>query len=191
MLLALTFTYGQRAAEREVKAATALAEHYHVPHQVIALPFLAGITKTSLVNVVENIPDASLEELDLDRRASTARVWVPNRNGLFINIAAAFAEALEGDTVVAGFNREEALAFPDNSSEFVAAANAALSYSTLSQVRVMSFTQEMDKENIIRLGQQLGVPMHLTWSCYYGGETPCGRCESCRRVRRAWEGVAG
>lgn len=189
VLLALTFTYGQRAAAREVQAATALAGHYRVPHQVIALPFLAGITRTSLVDGAEDIPAGSLEELDRDRRTSTAKVWVPNRNGLFINIAAAFAEAMEGDTVLTGFNREEGAAFPDNSPDFVTAANAALGYSTLSQVRVVSFTQEMDKAGIIRLGQRLAVPLHLTWSCYYGEETPCGRCESCRRVRRAWEGV--
>ncbi|TDA69817.1 MAG: 7-cyano-7-deazaguanine synthase QueC [Clostridia bacterium] len=191
VILGLTFAYGQRAAAREANASAQLAAHFGVPHRVIALPFLGDITRTSLVNVEANIPEAGLEELEQDRLASTARVWVPNRNGLFINIAASFAEALEGDTVVAGFNREEGAAFPDNSPDFVAAANVALGYSTLSRVRVKCFTQEMDKADIVRLGRELGVPLTLTWSCYYGGEVPCGRCESCRRVKRAWEMVAG
>lgn len=185
--LCLTMDYGQRAAKREIAAAAALAEYYHLAHRVIKLPFLTEITRTSLVNIFENIPEPAEKSLDDPREAAAtaASVWVPNRNGLFINIAACFAESLDCEQVVTGFNREEAATFPDNSIDFTLSINQSLAYSTANGVRVVSYTQRLNKEEIVRLGQRLGVPWHLIWSCYYGGETMCGRCESCRRLVRA------
>uniref|UniRef100_A0A7C2E2Q7 7-cyano-7-deazaguanine synthase n=1 Tax=Ammonifex degensii TaxID=42838 RepID=A0A7C2E2Q7_9THEO len=186
VVLALTFDYGQQAAKREIQAAAALARHYGVPHRVIYLPFLREITTAALITG-EDLPepeDAALD--DPVQAAATARqVWVPNRNGIFLNIAAAFAEYLDATAVVAGFNREEAASFPDNSAAFVTAVTAALRYSTLNRVRVVSYTQHLNKTEIARLGMRLGVPLALVWSCYRGGAAVCGRCESCRRFSRA------
>ena len=119
----------------------------------------------------------------------TARaVWIPNRNGVFLNIAACFAEALEADLIIAGFNAEEAATFPDNSPPFVRAINRAFAFSTLRRPRVKSYTEKMTKREIVVLGRKLGVPLDLVWSCYRGGAKPCGRCESCARLRRAMRG---
>lgn len=184
--LCLTFDYGQQAAAREIEAAQALSLHYGVQQQTIELPFLRGITTTALVSG-ENLPEpGSLELDDPERSAANAlRVWVPNRNGIFINIAAAYAEQLGASTVVAGFNREEAATFADNSAAFAAAATVALGYSTRNGVRVISYTQHLDKAEIAELGKRLGVPFGLIWSCYRGEKEMCGRCESCRRFYRA------
>ncbi|MCS5695867.1 7-cyano-7-deazaguanine synthase QueC [Desulfofundulus thermocisternus] len=184
--LCLTIDYGQRAAAKEIAAAQALAAHYNLAHRVISLPFLADVTTTSLVNRKVIIPEPE-GELDNPQQARTRAkaVWVPNRNALFINIAACFAEALGCEQVVTGFNREEAAAFPDNSIDFIEAINLSLSYSTANKIRVVSYTARLNKTEIVRLGQRLKIPWHLLWSCYYGGETMCGRCESCRRFMRA------
>jgi 7-cyano-7-deazaguanine synthase len=186
VVLNLTFDYGQQAARREIEAAAALSRHYGVPHRVVALPFLGEITTTALVTG-EDLPEPETAALDDPAQAAVmaARVWVPNRNGIFLNVAAAFAEHLCANAVVAGFNREEAATFPDNSAGFVAAATAALRYSTLNGVRVVSYTQHLDKVEIVRLGMRLGLPFDLVWSCYRGGPEACGRCESCRRFSRA------
>ncbi|MCL6638357.1 MAG: 7-cyano-7-deazaguanine synthase QueC [Firmicutes bacterium] len=185
--LTLTFHYGQRAAAKEIEAAGNLASFYRLPHRVVELPFLQEITKTALVSKKEELPEPEERELD-DLPAATATaasVWVPNRNGLFINIAASFAEALGCERVVTGFNREEAATFPDNSAEFIRVASAALSFSTMNRVKVVSYTQNLDKAAIIRLGMSLSVPFQYVWSCYRGGSSMCGRCESCRRFLRA------
>lgn len=187
VVLCLTMDYGQKAARKEIAAASALAAYYRVPHQVIELPFLAQITATSLVNKNMAIPEPDEVSLDnlREAKATAAAVWVPNRNGLFVSVAASFAEALGCQQVVTGFNREEAATFPDNSLEFIEAMNRALVYSTRTGVKVVSYTARLNKAEIVALGQRLGVPWHLIWSCYYGGETMCGRCESCRRLARA------
>lgn len=192
VLLCLTFDYGQQAAKREIRAAAALCEHYKVPHRVEELPFFRAITTTALV-VGNDLPEPEIDALDDPVRADrdAARVWVPNRNGVIINIAAAFAEQLGASAVVAGFNREEAAAFPDNSAAFVDAATAALYYSTRNRVRVISYTQNLDKTGIVRLGKRLGVPFDHIWSCYRGGEEMCGRCESCLRYSRALASAEG
>jgi 7-cyano-7-deazaguanine synthase len=116
---------------------------------------------------------------------SAAAVWVPNRNGVFINIAAAFAESLGCEAVVCGFNAEEGQTFPDNTAEYAQAATAALAYSTLSQVRVWSPTQDLTKVEIVALARRIGAPLQHVWSCYEPGPEPCGECESCLRFARA------
>ena len=191
VMLALTFDYGQRAAAKEISAAGQLASYYRIPTRVLELPFLKEITKTALVNLNEEVPDINFDELDTAQALETARqVWVPNRNGLFINIAACFAESLECGLIVTGFNAEEAVTFPDNSPAFISAVNSSLSYSTLNKVKVTSYTQDLDKTDIIKLANDLDVPFDLIWSCYYGEQEMCGHCESCRRLLRARD-IAG
>ncbi|MFX4260682.1 7-cyano-7-deazaguanine synthase QueC [Pelotomaculum propionicicum] len=195
VLLCLTFDYGQRSAQKERESAAFLAAYYKVKHRLVKLGFLENITKTALVAAAADIPEP--EQVDLDdynkSKAAAAAVWVPNRNGLFINIAAAFAEANGCEIIVAGFNREEAATFPDNSVEFVNAANSALSYSTLNKVKLVSYTQPLDKIEIIKQGMKEGLPFQHIWSCYRGEDKMCGRCESCRRFQRAAKaaGLAG
>ncbi len=186
--LALTFDYGQRAAAREAAAAALMCRQLRVAHRLIPLPWLAEISQSGLLDPDARIPEVKPGELDEDRVTSgeTAEaVWVPNRNGLFVNIAAAFAEALGADTVVAGFNAEEAATFPDNSPEFVAASNAALRVSTRREVRLLSYTQDLTKADIVRLGRRIEAPLECIWSCYLGNREHCGRCESCARLERA------
>ncbi len=188
--IALTFDYGQRAAPQETSRSRRLASHYGLEHQVIDLPFLAQVTDTALVNRDQEVPQMEQEDLDriLDVTLDTAaKVWVPNRNGLFVNIAAALAESRGIEYIVAGFNAEEAATFPDNSPQFVQAVNRALTYSTLNQVKLISPTQNLNKMEIVRLGLDLEIPWELLWSCYQGEDKMCGKCESCRRLQRALE----
>lgn len=173
--LALTFDYGQAAVHQEIKAARAICKVLNINHQVIKLPWLAEIVreKTPHISSPGYIP-----------RSRICAGWIPNRNGLFINIAAVFAEALKYQYIVTGFNREEAVSFPDNSIQFIRSINRALALATLTGVEVISYTVRMNKAEIIKKGWALGAPLDLTWSCYQGGKSPCGKCESClRRIR--------
>jgi len=182
VVLAITFDYGQRAAKRERAASAKIAAHYGIPHRVIAIPWLAAVTGTALVNRKAKIPRNEMSE------RSAKAVWVPNRNGVFIEIAAAHAESLGADRLITGFNKEEAATFPDNSRAYVGAINRALSYSTANGVRVVSFTGALDKKAIVNLGRRLNAPLQHIWPCYEGGRIWCGECESCLRSLRALHG---
>lgn len=188
VILALTFDYGQRAAERERRSARGVAAELGIRQRTISLDFLGELTTTALVDRGQDLP--LLEEDQLGDAAGAAAdsmrgVWVPNRNGLFIAIAAAYAESLGADQVVVGFNREEARTFPDNSAEFLKRTSAALSLSTLSKVQLASPTMGLDKVGIVQLGYEIDAPLRQIWSCYEGGPEPCRRCESCKRLARA------
>lgn len=192
VVLALTFDYGQRASTQEIQATQAIAAHYGVPNQIIALPWLSGILPHALTpldvlqaqGVKEQKPQTEAELFNVDR------VWVPNRNGLFLNIAACFAEAYQARTIVFGANAEEGVDFPDNTPEFRDKLNEAFAFSTLTRVKVDTPVGHLDKAGIIQRGIALNVPFHLIWSCYENEETQCGQCPSCLRVKNAQSQVA-
>ena len=191
VLLCLTFDYGQRAAVREIEACQRVCAQFSLPHRVIPLPWMQESDSSSLIRGRGEVPRLSREDLsDAERTKETARsVWVANRNGVFINIAAAVAESLGASLIVTGFNREEAETFPDNSKAFLDAVNASLEFSTLNKVQVVSYTLEMDKREIVQTGLTHHAPFEEVWSCYLGGEKMCGACESCQRLKRAVSGT--
>ncbi len=189
--LALIFDYGQKAVKREVAAARHLAKFLGLNAEVIALPFLKQVTQTALVMNDKVIPQVKMAKLDdrSESEKSAQAVWVPNRNGLFLNIAACYAEGLGFGKIVVGFNAEEAMTFPDNSANFVSRAESFFQLSTLRGVEIVAPTLGLNKTEIVRLGKQLAVPFERVWSCYHGSKKMCGRCESCMRSRRAYHGA--
>jgi len=187
IILALNFDYSQRAAKKEDELSRAISDYYHINYKSIKLKWLGEITLTSLVRKEKKLPHISIGDLDKKEFLSKTMkaVWIPNRNGLFVNIAASLAEAIDCKYIITGFDLEEAGSFPDNSLDFIKAENRALAFSTLNKVKVISPLCKMDKMRIIKVGQELGVPFQFIWSCYEGGNIPCKKCESCQRVRRA------
>lgn len=188
VLLALTFDYGQKAAAKEILHSRNLAAHLQIPHKVISLPWFKDFNKSSLLVDSENIPTGSQVDIQSQEQSlQTAKsVWVPNRNGIFLNIGAAFAEALGAQIVIPGFNAEEATTFPDNSEAFMKELTRSLSFSTANQVQVECFTVTLQKSEIVKKGVELNVPWYLLWPCYFSKEKWCGECESCLRSKRAF-----
>lgn len=185
--LALTFNYGQRAAEKEIQQAKKIAAKYSVKHQVVELPFVKSFGKSSLLDNSEKVPvgqDVQMDDLKISQQTAKS-VWVPNRNGIFLNVAAGFAEALGAQFVVPGFNVEEAQTFPDNSQGFLTALDQSFSFSTDKRVQTKCFTTELNKIQIVQKGKELKVDWNLIWPCYFSAEKWCGRCESCQRSLRA------
>lgn len=183
---ALTMRYGQRAEAAELAAAEALCKHYGVAWRAVDLRWLGEVNPTLLTRTGA-LPQLSTAELDSGEKsqASMRAVWVANRNGVFLNVAAAFAEALGVQELFTGYNLEEAATFPDNSAAFLKAINEAFSYSTLNKVRAASYTISWNKTRILAEALQLELPLNLVWSCYEPGPERCWVCESCKRSERA------
>ena len=184
LALCLFFDYGQRAREREATASRALAARQGVPWQSVELPWLGALAQRSGSRLVEGtgpVPHGTAARPG--DGASALAVWVPARNAVFVAAAAAHAEALGANCVVAGFNREEAATFPDNSQGFLDAATSFLGHGTRNGVAVTSGTLLMDKRQIVSAARELGLGPADFWSCYEAGPEPCGRCESCLRSR--------
>jgi len=187
LVLSLTFNYGQRAAQRESQAARQIADKLSCAHHVIELPWLGQLGASALTDRQQPVPVVSEEELNNYQAAQqrARAVWVPNRNGIFLSISAAYCDALDCGGIVCGFNAEEATTFPDNSPQFIQAAENFFTYSTGRHLKVLAPTVDLTKTQIVQLGQELGAPLHLVWSCYLGGDQHCWQCESCLRLRRA------
>lgn len=184
--LALTFDYGQKSVEREIFASKKICEYFNIEHRVIKLDWLKEITQTSLVSEKE-IPLTSLEDLGSDEfvNQSAASVWVPNRNGAFLNIAASFADSYDYDYIIFGANKEEGTTFPDNTQEFIDRINSAFEYSTQKKPKAFAPLINLTKNDIVKAAVENSVPLELTRSCYSTKERHCGVCESCVRLKRA------
>lgn len=186
-ILCVTFDYGQKAVEKEISYSKKICDIYKIPHQVIELPWYR--TFSGSLTGDGALPEISGNELDNNEIAqkSAEQVWVPARNVVFLSIAAAFAENYKYDTIVTGFDAEEASTFPDNTGEFVERFNQMLEFGTLSRTVVFAPLIAMDKSEIVMTGMKINAPFEFSWSCYDGKEAPCGVCESCLRRKRAFE----
>ena len=189
-VLALTFNYGQKAFVKEREAALYFCNDLSVPLKVIDLSPIFAFDKSALTTDLKSIPTDAVNIESLEISKETAKnVWVSNRNGVLLNVAACVAESMGAKFIVPGFNKEEAATFPDNSVEYISTINESFRYSTSNQVEVFCFTQDLDKIEIMKKAFELKVPTDKIWPCYYAGETRCGHCESCKRFDRALKGV--
>jgi 7-cyano-7-deazaguanine synthase len=173
VLRCVAFDYGQRPWAREHQAVKAICAYYGLPLQIITLDWLKHLVPVGYTSEFRGVAK------DLHD------VWVPNRNGVLLNIGASIAEGLGADAVVFGANLDEAEAgFPDNGEEFWFQLNQALRRSTLKGVRVWAPVGDLRKVDIVRRAQRLEAPLSLIWSCYSDGEVHCGQCASCLHLQR-------
>jgi 7-cyano-7-deazaguanine synthase len=187
---AITFNYGQKAFNQELKASKNICEKMGWRHEVIELPWLSKISTSSL-NTDEEIPEVDENDLDdLDKSSETAsNVWVPARNTVFTSIALSYAESIGAEIIIVGWNGEEGETFPDNSREYMDEFNELISVGSPDKIRIEAPAINLNKEEIVELGVEVGAPMNLSYSCYKGGDEPCGICESCMRRKRAFKKI--
>ena len=177
--LALTFDYGQKSVESEIFASSKIAKYYNIEHKVLKLDWLKDITFSALVSEKE-VPTK-----DFKTNESAKSVWVPNRNALFLNIAACFCDSFGYNHIIYGANKEEANIFPDNTEEFRAQLSKCFEESTLVKPKVVSTFINYTKSDIVRIAVENSVLLEFVRSCYNSGEKHCGTCESCFYLKNA------
>ena len=177
---AFTVNYGQRHA-REIESAKAVCAHYGVPHQVADLRALGAVFGTnSLTDSAVSVAEGHYTE------ESMKTTVVPNRNMILLAVAAARAIALKADTLAYAAHGGDHAIYPDCRPEFADAMDHAIGLADWHKVRLERPMVSWTKTEIVLRGAALGVPMHLTWSCYKGGDKHCGRCGTCIERREAF-----
>lgn len=177
--LALTFDYGQKATSEEIKASAEICKFYNIEHKIIKLDWLKKITKTNLV------ADVDIPKEGFGTNESAAAVWVPNRNALFLNIAACFCDSYGYNYIIYGANKEEGATFSDNTEEFRSQISDVFKTSTLVKPKVIAPLINCNKNDIVRIAIRDSVPLEFVRSCYNSGEKHCGECESCHNLKKA------
>ena len=182
-VVALAITYGQLHT-KEVDAARRIAAHYQVEFLTLDLAKIFQYdTKCSLLQGSENeIPEESYAEQLKKTDGKPVSTYVPFRNGLFLSSAASIALSKDCSVIYYGAHSDDAAgnAYPDCSSAFNNAMRDAIYIGSGGQLTIEAPFVHATKADVEREGLRLGVPYALTWSCYEGGDRPCGKCGTCR-----------
>ncbi len=181
-VIALSISYGQKH-NKEIKSAEKLTKYYGVKWQTLDLSLIFKDSNCSLLkNSNDEIPKESYSEQLLKTNGSPVSTYVPFRNGLFLASAASIALSNGCNVIYYGPHADDAAgnAYPDCSSVFNDAMAKAIYEGSGQQVSIEAPFVNMTKKDIVELGLELKVPYELTWSCYEGGDKPCGICGTCR-----------
>ena len=176
---ALSFRYGQRHTKELVSAAN-VAKFFNVKHVIVDIDlsmFRSALTRPE-IDVPENRDESQMGQ-------DIPVTYVPARNIIMMSVAAGLCESVDANRIYIGANVVDYSGYPDCRPEFFEAFEKMIAVGTKAGVeghpiRICTPILHSSKADIVRLGKKLGAPLHLTWSCYEGGEKACGRCDSCQ-----------
>lgn len=184
--------YGQKHS-KELECAQKVANHYGCEHYVFDLSDIFKSSNCSLLSgSTEEVPEGSYDE-QIGRAANgKVATYVPFRNGLMLSVVASLAMSIYPDDdvdIYIGAHADDAAgnAYADCSEEFASAMHEAIRIGTYNQVNVVTPLINKNKAEVVKTGLELKVPFALTWSCYQGGEKPCGKCGTCIDRAKAFE----
>jgi len=176
--ISLTICYGQKH-KKEIECARKTSKIFQVKHLEIEIPL--PFSNSALLN-------SSIEVPKSDYTVETQKITVvPNRNMILLAYAIGFAEDLKCGYVAYAAHHNDRAVYPDCREEFFYALNVASMLGTYQNVKIEAPFISWTKGEIVRYGVSLGVPYEYTWSCYEGGEKPCGQCGTCHERRQAFE----
>ena len=177
-VIALSLDYGQRH-RRELQAATAVAAALGIAeHHTISVN-LAAWGGSALTDASIAVPTSGVEA------GVIPSTYVPGRNTVFIALGLSLAEARGARTLVLGVNAVDYSGYPDCRPDYLDAFQTLADLATKAGreghgPQLWAPLVHWSKTEIVHQALRLGVPIDTTWSCYSGGEVPCGVCDSCR-----------
>ena len=177
-VIGLSFDYGQRH-RRELEAAAAVAVALQLAeHHTISVN-LAAWGGSALTDAAIAVPTGGVEA------GVIPSTYVPGRNTVFIALGLSLAEARGAQKLVLGVNAVDYSGYPDCRPDYLAAFQTLADLATKAGreghgPQLWAPLVAWSKTEIVRQALRLNVPIATTWSCYSGGEQPCGVCDSCR-----------
>lgn len=176
---AISFAYGQKHQSQELSAAKTLAhdlEHYAVLDLTQAFEGF----KSHLLAGQADVPDGHYTA------PSMSKTVVPFRNGIMLSVAAGYAESRGYDILLIGAHAGDHAIYPDCRAPFLASMHEAVYAGTDGKVMMLAPFMTSTKDEIVKVGDSLGVPYEQTYSCYRGGVKHCGRCGTCTERHEAF-----
>ncbi|VAW31103.1 Queuosine Biosynthesis QueC ATPase [hydrothermal vent metagenome] len=178
----LTFIYGQKHAGEVLLAQEQAALLGCTQHLVLDLGLLRPLFATSaLVNSTLAIPN--IDDVQGDSQPIT---YVPNRNMIFLALAAAYAESHHVSDVYYGAQTQDMYGYWDTTIDFLVRLNATFQLNRKTPIQIKAPFVNYSKADILRAGLQMGVDYGRTWSCYEGETLACGRCPTCAERLQAF-----
>ena len=180
-VVALSISYGQKH-DKEIQAANQIAKFYQVEHIFLDLAKIFEYSDCSLLNhSSKEIPHETYAKQLSKTDGKPVTTYVPFRNGLFLSSAASIALSKNCNLIYYGAHKDDAAgnAYPDCSEIFNNAMNQAIYEGSGHQLQIEAPFVNKSKADIVKIGLDLNVPYHLTWSCYEGNDKPCGKCGTC------------
>ncbi len=184
---ALTIDYGQRH-KIEVRLAEKIVHGLELDQKILRFD-LTQVGGSALTDTRMALPMIThRDQID----AGPPPTYVPFRNGIFLALAAAWAEVIKAGDIVCGFNIVDSPEYPDTRPAFVEAMEKAVNLGTRAAFEEWDFKIhspfiQKKKSEIINLGLSLGADYSFSVSCYSGQEIPCEKCSSCLLRHQAWE----
>lgn len=187
----LHFSYGQRTEVRELRAAREAAKAVGLRELMeLKTELFRRIGGSALTDTSIAVPDAAKQDAEgmAERQGDEVPVtYVPFRNAHFLSAAVSWAEVLGAKTVFIGAVEQDSSGYPDCRPAYYEAFNELIQRGTKEgEIRVVTPLIRMRKHEIVKLGVELGAPLHVSWSCYAGEAEACGVCESCELRLRAF-----
>lgn len=182
---ALSFDYGQRH-KRELDAASMLCKEIGVDHHILDITSVKKLLKgSSLTDDSEDVPHGHYAAENMKTTV------VPNRNAMMLSIAYAHAVSSGASSVYFAAHAGDHFIYPDCRPPFVRALEYALQLGNDSSIKIEAPFINMTKGEIAALGSKLNVPYDSTWTCYEGGDEPCGKCGACTEREEAFQYAEG
>ena len=188
-VIALSIAYGQKHT-KEIEASDKIVKYYNVEHIYLDLAKIFQYSDCSLLSHSDKeIPKESYNDQIKSTNGSPVSTYVPFRNGLFLSSAASIALSKGCSEIYYGAHADDAAgsAYPDCSSDFNNAINEAIYLGSGKQIKVVAPFINATKDQVVKKGLEINVPYKYTWSCYEGGEKPCGKCGTCIDRAKAFE----
>jgi 7-cyano-7-deazaguanine synthase len=180
---AVHISYGQRTEKREQESFLAICDRLKIQDKLIVRnEALRAIGGSALTDRAIAVPTGG------EIGSGVPVTYVPFRNAHFLAVAISWAEVLGAEKVYIGAVEPDSSGYPDCRPAYYKAFNEVAKTGTKDGlIEIVTPLIAMRKNDIVRLGLELGAPFDLTWSCYSREDQACGICDSCVLRLRAFE----
>ena len=178
-LYPISFNYHQRHSI-ELESAKKVAKFYNVARHIVIETNMNDIGGSALTDTSIEVPDGNMESTEIPV------TYVPARNLIFLSYALSYAEAIGAERILIGVNALDYSGYPDCRPAFIEKFQQLANYATKAtaadhkEILIETPLLNLSKKEIVELGTRLGAPLHVSHSCYRGGEKACGVCDSCQ-----------